>query len=424
MLRGGQLPGDNSRWVMHEYEIILEGLDYTHPGQDEFVLCRLFDKLNETLPRSTSDAAEPLVALATAALSLNSLPDAFVLCRLFDKSDDENEEAVMGMEIDVCKVEPWELPGFSAIQTRDPEWFFFCLRDRKYLNGNRLNGATTAGYWKPTGIDRKIKLRGNVIGMKKSLVFYTGALPGGKRTRWVMHEYGTTLEGPDGSHPGQGAFVLCHLFLKSDQTLRGSTFDAAEPVVALATAGLSLDSPPGSVGDQRNRRLHSGALGLALFIGYTDKGSRMGPMVLIPDRINLLCAICSTKLVIAQDGPSFATQDKPPEEDCDLEQHQCVLLNNNELNLPQGGDLNLLRDPMTELSFPPLPLPVKEELGTSRMHEIMNDISSNDDKSELTIAQDGPSFATQDKPPEEDRDLEQHQCLHLKKNWGEFATGQ
>ncbi|KAI6697697.1 hypothetical protein NL676_017816 [Syzygium grande] len=70
---------------------------------------------------------------------------------------------------------------------------------------------------------------------------------------------------------------------------------------------------------------------------------------------------------------------------------------------------------MMELSFPPLPLPVKEELGTPRMHEIMSDISSNDNESELTIAQDGPSFATQDKPPEEDRDLERHQCVLLNK---------
>uniref|UniRef100_A0A803N449 NAC domain-containing protein n=1 Tax=Chenopodium quinoa TaxID=63459 RepID=A0A803N449_CHEQI len=90
--------------------------------------------------------------------------------------------------LDLYRYDPWELPALAAIGEK--EWFFYVPRDRKYRNGDRPNRVTTSGYWKATGADRMIRGENSrPIGLKKTLVFYSGKAPKGIRTSWIMNEY-------------------------------------------------------------------------------------------------------------------------------------------------------------------------------------------------------------------------------------------
>ncbi|KAJ4711465.1 NAC domain-containing protein [Melia azedarach] len=126
-------------------------------------------------------------------------------------------------EVDVCKSDPWDLPG-----DLEQERYFFSTREAKYPNGNRSNRATGSGYWKATGLDKQIVTsRGNqIVGMKKTLVFYRGKPPHGSRTDWIMHEYRLVSAETAAANAPQKKnliqspvvpmdnWVLCRIFLK------------------------------------------------------------------------------------------------------------------------------------------------------------------------------------------------------------------
>lgn len=112
-------------------------------------------------------------------------------------------------EVDLCKSDPWDLPG-----DMEQERYFFSTKEAKYPNGNRSNRATNSGYWKATGLDKQImnSKTHEVVGMKKTLVFYRGKPPHGSRTDWIMHEY--RLTSSHSNPPLNENWVLCRIFLK------------------------------------------------------------------------------------------------------------------------------------------------------------------------------------------------------------------
>lgn len=110
---------------------------------------------------------------------------------LSNKVIDPTFSAIAIGEVDMNKIEPWDLPWRAKLGEK--EWYFFCVRDKKYPTGLRTNRATAAGYWKATGKDREIFRGKSLVGMKKTLVFYKGRAPKGEKSNWVAHEY--RLEG-------------------------------------------------------------------------------------------------------------------------------------------------------------------------------------------------------------------------------------
>nr|GMD07664.1 NAC domain-containing protein 100-like [Ipomoea batatas] len=143
---------------------------------------------------------------------------------LSNKVLDSTFSAIAIAEVDMNKVEPWDLPWKARIGEK--EWYFFCVRDKKYPTGLRTNRATVAGYWKATGKDKEIFRGKCLVGMKKTLVFYMGRAPKGVKTNWVSHEY--RLEGQlslqtlNKPSKVQNDWVLCRVFQKSSDpaTLR------------------------------------------------------------------------------------------------------------------------------------------------------------------------------------------------------------
>ncbi|KAJ9140121.1 hypothetical protein P3X46_030803 [Hevea brasiliensis] len=127
-------------------------------------------------------------------------------------------------EINVCKYDPWDLPGDIK-----QEGYFFSNKEVKYPNGNRINRATASGYWKATGLDRQIG----------SSHKNQGKTPHATRTDWIMHEYRLVSVGTVACNnnfpltkncPGKlnssdqiEKWVLCRIFLKK----RNSEIDQA-----------------------------------------------------------------------------------------------------------------------------------------------------------------------------------------------------
>ncbi|KAK7320430.1 hypothetical protein VNO77_29890 [Canavalia gladiata] len=125
-------------------------------------------------------------------------------------------------QIDIYKYDPWDLPKVSSVGEK--EWYFFCIRGRKYRNSIRPNRVTGSGFWKATGIDKSIycvKEPHECIGLKKSLVYYRGSAGKGTKTDWMMHEFRLPPNGKTSNNPQANdandvqeaeVWTLCRIF--------------------------------------------------------------------------------------------------------------------------------------------------------------------------------------------------------------------
>ncbi|KAG7557976.1 NAC domain [Arabidopsis suecica] len=117
-------------------------------------------------------------------------------------------------EINICSYDPVYLPSLSKLKSDDPVWYFFCPKEYTSAKKKVTKRTTSSGYWKATGVDRKIKdKRGSrgEIGIKKTLVYYEGRVPKGVWTPWVMHEYHITCLPQD-----QRNYVICQVMYKGE----------------------------------------------------------------------------------------------------------------------------------------------------------------------------------------------------------------
>ncbi|CAN8251895.1 unnamed protein product [Cochlearia groenlandica] len=116
-------------------------------------------------------------------------------------------------DVDLYKIEPWDIQELCGRGTgEEREWYFFSHKDKKYPTGTRTNRATGSGFWKATGRDKAIYSKQELVGMRKTLVFYKGRAPNGQKSDWIMHEY--RLETDENRPPHEEGWVVCRAFKK------------------------------------------------------------------------------------------------------------------------------------------------------------------------------------------------------------------
>ncbi|VAH39479.1 unnamed protein product [Triticum turgidum subsp. durum] len=187
-------------------------------------------------------------------------------------------------EVDLYRIEPWDLQercgggrggrGARQVAAEDEqssEWYFFSFKDRKYPSGTRTNRATTAGFWKATGRDKPVMSSRShgVIGMRKTLVFYRGRAPNGRKTDWIIHEY--RLQTNEHAPTQEEGWVVCRAFQKPTPNQRPSYIFPAYA----ATPGLGsyYDARPwlhGRGDDLPYLQSAVGATGAGGLVQYSD----------------------------------------------------------------------------------------------------------------------------------------------------------
>ncbi|KAL4587582.1 hypothetical protein LXL04_000454 [Taraxacum kok-saghyz] len=133
-------------------------------------------------------------------------------------------------ELHIYGFEPWDLSQYAGERCQGDleQWFFFIPRQEKETKGGRPCRLTSSGYWKATGSPSIVYSWNNrAIGVKRTMVFYSGRAPSGTKTKWKMNEYKAFQEDHPfiRTNPGlelMEELSLCRVYVKSN-SLR--TFD-------------------------------------------------------------------------------------------------------------------------------------------------------------------------------------------------------
>eukprot|EP00850_Spirogloea_muscicola_P006804 SM000033S12325 [mRNA] locus=s33:157802:164310:- [translate_table: standard] len=173
-------------------------------------------------------------------------------------------------EIEIYKIEPWDLPVMGV--GGEHQSYFFAHRKRKYPGGHRAKRTTEAGYWKATGKDKPVYRGRTQIGMKKTLVYYLGRAPIGEKMDWpfwVVIRIQKKKVGPqEGSeHPGEassrGARAASPLSDDDDSAPDRATHKVKEEPVAetasLSPVGRAVNASNRLLGLLQDPEYHSGA---------------------------------------------------------------------------------------------------------------------------------------------------------------------
>ncbi|KAJ4843010.1 hypothetical protein Tsubulata_005390 [Turnera subulata] len=103
---------------------------------------------------------------------------------------------------------------------RDDEAFFFAYIERRYPKGKVQRRTTLSGYWKCSGAEKLVQDEKNeVVGYKKTLVFYWGKTSSATKSRWIMYEYrvnpqaftATATSMDEGVRARMESYVVCKI---------------------------------------------------------------------------------------------------------------------------------------------------------------------------------------------------------------------
>ncbi|KAK9170372.1 hypothetical protein Syun_002512 [Stephania yunnanensis] len=121
-------------------------------------------------------------------------------------------------DFNIYELDPWHLPsvaGEMCIEDKE-QWFFFTARQEREANGGRPNRITSSGYWKATGSPCYVySSDSHVIGMKKTMVFYKGKAPNGRKTKWKMNEYRAIEGDTSATFMLRHEFCVCRIYVTS-----------------------------------------------------------------------------------------------------------------------------------------------------------------------------------------------------------------